>query len=300
MARESSVGGRMSTSKTYFIVPRDDFPEDGPIKLGNIIYKPTEPDESINVEELVEIPPNSKQSIHHYDWCQTIESIRDGRAGVLARYLDILGLGGNFGMSFGTTKVDQYRFRDLETICFTPSQAYVEDAVSKPGVRRFVENVRYAPVYMVTGLKIARGPDSQVMSRKSMIREGRANLSLPGVIGFSPIAFDAGDMSFRQSSSTNTSFGGSSDFVFAYRLGKITFCNNFGDYPVPKLQKFREGAMLAAGQDRDVDDSTVRINAQVTYEGEEAVAEDLSNQDTVTAIDEDDNTKCRCFIVPQK
>jgi hypothetical protein len=58
--------------------------------------------------------------------------------------------------------------------------------------------------------------------------------------------------------------------------------------------------MLAAGQDRDVDDSTVRINAQVTYEGEEAVAEDLGNQDTVTAIDEDDNTKCRCFVVRQK
>jgi hypothetical protein len=153
---------------------------------------------------------------------------------------------------------------------------------------------------MVTGLKIARGPDSQIINRKSMIREGRANLSLPGVIGFSPIAVDAGDVSFRQSSTTNTSFGGSSDFVFAYRLGKITFCNNFGDHPVPKLLKFKEGAMLAAGQERDVDDSTVRINAKVTYEGEEAVAEDLGNQDAVIAIDEDDNTKCRCFIVPQK
>jgi hypothetical protein len=289
----------MSTSRTYFILPQYDFPADGPIKLGNIIYKPTEPDESINAEELVEIPPDSKRSIHHYNWCQTIESIGDGRAGVLARYLDIFGLGGNFGASFGTTKVEHYRFGDLETICFTPSQTYIEDAVSKPAVKRFVENVRYAPVYMVTGLKIARGPDSQVTNRKSIIREGRANLSLPGVIGFSPIAFDAGDLSFRQQSSTNTSFGGSSDFVFAYRLGKITFCNNFEDCPVPKLQKFKEGAMLAARQDRG-DEGTTRITAKVTYEGEGAVAEDLCEQDAFIATDEDDNSKCRCFIVPPK
>jgi hypothetical protein len=213
----------MASTKTYMLVPHHDFPADGPIALGSIIYDLLDPGESVNENETIEIPADKKYTAHKYDWEQVIESTKDGRGGIWARCLIILGLGGNVGATFDTITVDHYRFQDLETAYFSPTRAYIEESVDKPGVRRFLEGTRYAPMYMVTGLKTVRGPGSQVTNKRSMVLGGHSNIGRVREMGSSPLILDSGDAVFHRASATHNSFGGSTDFVIGYRLCKITF-----------------------------------------------------------------------------
>jgi hypothetical protein len=284
----------MANIKTYILVPHHDFRADGPVVLGSIITDLLDPGDSLNKESIVEIP--SRYTSHKQDWEHTIEFIREGRAGVWARYLSFLGIGGNFGASFDTKTTDHYRIKDLETTYFSPTQAYVEEAVNKPEVRSYLKGSRYAPIYMITGVKIARGPGSEIISKKSLRREGHAQFSLS--VAGSPLALDAGDMMLHDASVDNTSFRGSSDFVIGFRLVKITFHETADGVRVPEQQKHIDGAMLSIKEGQTKGESYATITVKVRFDGDEAVADELREEDLITAIDEDDNQECRCFVLP--
>jgi hypothetical protein len=287
----------MASIKTYMLVPHHDFPADGPILLGTIILDPQQPGESLNEAEIPEIPPTSKYSCHKYNWEQTVDSTRNGNTSVWARCVNILGLGGSFGLGFNTVAVDHYRFADLETTFFTPSQDYIEKAVKTPKVRSFLEGARYVPVYMVTGVKIVRGPGSHVVSRRSIAQGGQANISVPSPMGAGGVVFDSGDVSFGQGGTANTSFNGSSDFVIGYRVGKITFQKVSEGDRVPRHQRHEVGAMLGISEGRANEDAPT---VKVILEEEEGIAEELHRQNMVAigAIDEADDKDCKCFVVP--
>lgn len=280
--------------KTYILVPHHDFPADGPIVLGSIITDLRDPGDSLNKESIVEIP--SKYTSHKQDWRHTIELRRDGRTSVWARYLSFLGLHGNFGASFDARTTEHYRIEDLETTYFSPTQAYIEEAVNKPDIRSYLKGSRYAPVYMITGVKIARGPGSEVISKRTLGREGHAHFGF--FMAGSPLTLDAGDMMLHQAGADNTSFRGSSDFVIGFRLAKITFYENAEGVRVPKQQNHTDGAMLGIKEGQTRGESCSTITAKVKFDGDEAVANELREEDLITAIDEDDGQECRCFVVP--
>jgi hypothetical protein len=284
--------------KIYMLVPHHDFPPDGPIVLGSIISDIRDPGNSLNREDIVEIPEDSKHKTHKYDWQHTIESTNDGRTGVWARCLSILGLGGSIGVGYDSRSLDHYRFQDLETVFFTPSQSYIEKAVNKDSVREYLEGSLYAPVYIITGLKIVRGPGAQVTSRRSHGQDGFAKFGLPGTIAGAHFAVDTGEVTLSHTDTENTAFGESSDFVIGYRLGKITFHKDGVGIQVPKYQIHKDGAMLGVKDDQNVGTSIPVINARVEFEGDDAVAQELLVEESIMAIDEDDNQECKCFVVP--
>jgi hypothetical protein len=286
----------MSGPKTYFLVPHYDFPADGPVRLGSLILDPQEPGESINEGKIVEISSPIYTSTKE-NWEQSIELSTNGRTGLWARCVNILGLGGNIGASCDATTVEHYQFRDLETKYFSPSPTYLTAACNAPGVRAFLKGTRYAPIYMVTSLKIVHGPDAEVTSRRSMAREGHANMGLHGLMGASPFALDAGDLSVRNARTATSSFDGSSDFVFAYRLGKITFSPDAEGVPIPKHQLHKVGAVLGVDEDGNINKRVGEFPRAVRFEGEEAILLELDEEKVLTAIDEDDEGECKCYIV---
>jgi len=286
----------MSGPKTYFLVPHYDFPPDGPIRLGSLILDPQEPGESINEGKIVEITSPIYTS-NKENWEQSIELSTNGRMGLWASCVNLFGLGGNFDASCDATTVQHYQFRDLETKYFSPSPTYLMAACNAPGVRAFLKGTRYAPIYIVTSLKIVHGPDAEVTSRRSRAQEGHANIGLHGLMGASPFALDAGDFSVRNARNTTSSFDGSSDFVFAYRLGKITFPPDAEGVPQPKHQLHKVGAVLGIDEVRKIDVRVDELPRAVCFEGEEAVLRGLDAEKLLTAIDEDDEGECKCLIV---
>ncbi|KAK6375848.1 hypothetical protein LTS17_007670 [Exophiala oligosperma] len=105
-------------------------------------------------------------------------------------------MGANFLRVFSVAKVSDLKFEGLETIKFVPSQQYILDSGLDEPVRKQLERKWFKKnVYMITGVKVARGPWAGVRV------EGE-------------IAVKVTD---------GVSWIGGSDFVFAIQLREIFF-----------------------------------------------------------------------------
>ena len=284
--------------KLYMLVPHYDFPPDGPIILGSIISDIRKPDDSLNQDDIEELPAGSRHETHKYDLQQTIESTNGGGTGIWARCLSVLGLAGSLSMHFDSRSLDHIKCRDMETVFFSPSPVYLKQAVNKECVREYLEGSLYAPVYMITGLKIVRGPGAEVTKRRSLIGDGSARFGVPGTMAGVPFAVDTGEVSLHHTNSENTSFGGSSDFVIGYRLGKITFHKNSEGAHIPTLQTHTDGAFFGLRDDKNAEASLPVITPKINFEGDDAVVRDLQGEELIPAVDDDDNQTCMCFVVP--
>ncbi|KAJ4856002.1 hypothetical protein T069G_09370 [Trichoderma breve] len=64
---------------------------------------------------------------------------------------------------------DVYHFDKLEEITFTPTKEYVTQSMNEPAVKDFVEGGGWDLVYMITGLKIVRGPEVSWQKSKNWV-----------------------------------------------------------------------------------------------------------------------------------
>jgi hypothetical protein len=279
----------MSPPKTWFLLPNNDIPADGPMVLGSIIPDLLDPTYILNVGDTV--PVDREYTTYTRDLNHSVKSSGGGSVGLLATFLSSW-LGGNFGASFNTTTTTHYRIQNVETKFFIPTPEYIEKAVSSARVLLYLKGSRYkSPLYIITGVKLTRGPNSFVISGRSAGHEGRTNVGIPGITPGS------GNFDSWQSNSEDSSFAGGSDFVIGYRLGKISFQKISGQDPIPSQQRHIEGAMLGAHSEKPMDNKGQTLPATVLFEGEDAVMEDLSENDLLAVIDEEDGTNCQCFRV---
>jgi hypothetical protein len=159
----------------------------------------------------------------------------------------------------------------------------------------YLEGSRFTPVYMITGLKIGRGSDSQITSSSSYTREAHINTGLSANVAGYPFVIDTGGVSVHQTGGKGTMFRGGSNFVIAYRLAKITFQQKADGTHASTHENYTVGALLGEDDDLSRDDE---LSLSVRVDGDEAVADELCEEKLVMAIDEDDNHECMCFIIP--
>jgi len=279
----------MSPPKTWFLLPNNDIPADGPMVLGSIIPDLSDPSYILNEGDTV--PIDREYTTYTRHWDHIVKSAGDGSVGLLATFLSSW-QGGKFGASFNTTTTTHYRIENVQTKFFSPTQEYIEKAVGSARVLSYLKGSRYkSPIYIITGLKLARGPNSFVTSSTSAGHEGQTNVGVPGITSGS------GNFASRQSNSEDSSFWGGSDFVIGYRLGKITFQKISGQDPSPSQQRYIEGAMLGAQSETTMKGKGPTLPATVLFEGEDAVTQDLSENGLLAVIDEGDSTDCRCLVV---
>jgi len=286
----------MSVLKIWFLVPDFDFPADGPLLLGAIINNPLRPNRIINEDSIADVPASSKRITHKEDWKHTVEIEQDGRIGILARFLGGL-LGEGLGGNFDERTINEYDIEDLETAHFSPTESYVNDAVGAADVQDFLKGSRFKlPVYMITGLKIARGASSQVLIRKRQVRGLHANTTFLGMPTGAPVEVDTGNIALRQTRNEESSFK-SSDFVIAYRLNKITFHKVAGQGPNAKQEEFIKGAMLGH-ENREVEAEHWSKTRHAAIQGEEGLVKELPASALAPAFDEENNEDCQCILVP--
>jgi hypothetical protein len=286
----------MSVPKIWFLVPDFDFPADGPLVLGTIINHPLQPNRIINEDSIAAVPASSKRITHKEDWKHTVEIERDGRIGVLARFLSGL-LGEGLGGDFDERTINEYDIKNLETAHFSPTESYVNDAVGAVDVQDFLKGSRFKlPVYMITGLKIARGGSSQVLIKKRQMRGLHANTTFLGMPTGAQVEVDTGNIALRQTRNEESSFK-SSNFVIAYRLNKITFQKVAGQGPNVKQEGFVKGAMLGL-ENRKVEAEHWLETRYAVIQGEEGLVKELPPSALTPAFDEENNEDCQCILVP--
>jgi hypothetical protein len=270
-------------TKTYFLLPSFDIPPppDGPIFLGHILLDPSDPTplNSTDRQPIAKVYPTWIT-----DFKATRGQFRDGKFGVWAQFLEMSRFGGELSTKYEKSAQDIYTFKRIDTTYFIPDKKYVEKSMEAEEVEAFMKEERYKkPVYMITGLKVARG--ARLESANKVTSGSKAMLGVDGPALIGPIA---------KRSKTRTeelSFGDSSDFVFAFRLRKIRYRR---DKKTIEHQPFNEGAMFGI-EEKD----SMRKSLKLEIGEDDASAEDIKDLEDSGMLDmatskekDDDNEDC--------
>ena len=271
--------------KTYLLAPTRESPPDGPIALGNIISSPFRPEDRLN----------SKLNTHDlpiYESYQTNFSLemgkrKAGRLGLWTIFLQSVGIGINLGGTFANEESETFKFERVETKYFTPDRRFVETSMEGDDVRDFLRKSKFkANVYMITGIKIARGASvtyTKLREKGLHVQIGIDATPMGVPIGLGP------NIKVKGGLKESTTFKSAEGFVFAYRLRELFYTRK------QELvdRQFDRGAMFGtdaaenfktAIEDETVGDVELQGIAEQDLGGEDI---DLDDEEVV---DDDDET----------
>jgi hypothetical protein len=278
--------------KTYFLAPNFDYPPSSTISLGRIWTNPSDPGSCLNPDDALTLP-----TIHHAwkgDWKNEKGTEHKGAVGIWARFLQVVGIDAEASVNWDRNDGGVYNFEKLETDFIDPSPAFVKDSALAPAVKLFIRQHDFKKsVYMITGVKIARGADVALTRSREAGTHMKAGVN--GTTAGAPVAVGP-EVTVSSKNSETTSFGGSSDFVFAYRLREIYY-----EKGQIKHKEHNKGALhgIDGGSPEVIDQSTVpKPLLEISgLAGEDISGEDLAITEEV-AIDEDDGEEC-AIITPK-
>ena len=212
--------------KTFILAPTRITPPDGPITLGNIIASPQYPEEKENEE-----PPVTKtQEIEVYEdrkkgWKDDQAEYHKIEGGLFAQLLRVAGIGGELDLRLGGSQNDTLSAVTLDTYCIYPTRSQFQQSVQDPGVKLYLDSNKLwkPPVYMITGLMVARGAAAinKALKERSMYTQTGVGLAAVGA----PITAGA-KIAASGGQKNEISFDESSGFVLAYQLTRIKVKRN--------------------------------------------------------------------------
>ncbi|ETS87208.1 hypothetical protein PFICI_01036 [Pestalotiopsis fici W106-1] len=231
----------------FFYAPTWDWPPEGPIKLGNVIRAVGEPEQPLFTAPLPaasEVFTSEKFNVEY-----TKEKLREGRFSILTKFLSILGVGINVGADWQDSNAELYGFKSVETTQFIPKEDYIQKCIEADAVRLYLDRSRYRkPVYIITGIKTVYG--ARAKSYKHKQHGGEVGIAVDGTIwsgGTAPLSVEPG-VGGKRVTTTETTWEGSSDFVFAFRVHKIHV--NRKTQAVDESHDYTKGALLDSKTDK--------------------------------------------------
>lgn len=272
--------------KTYFLCPNWDYHPDGPVQLGNIIISPENPAQALNgferqpPTESSMFPATSKIGV---TWSK--EKLRSGTYGLWTEFLSFIsGLGVDASVEHSLSLEQTFSFDSITTTEFSPTPEYLTQSMSAPAVVDYLKKSRFRKhVYMITALKIVHGAKAEAKNERSI--EGQLGATLDGTPSGVPVSGGPG-ISGKRNDRNITSFEGSSDFVFAYRLRKV-ITHRSGDMSIADYTK---GAMFGS-------EGQPTATQELPFIVEGLAAQDASAQDfgcghADEVLDGDDHCAC--------
>ena len=216
----------MRDRKTYFVLRTSDY-DVTHIKLGQIVTDMRLPYRALS-PPFTPVPQLSKafKENYRFDHSKAIA----GSLGIQAQIL--VQLGAPFGADVSGTRekdtIATWKIDRLETEFIEPPQKYVEDSVLKvPVVKNYLDEKKLTgSVYMVTGIKIAKGVSFTSRSKESRSVQIGATIDATAFSGAPASGGPYGKVTTK--SDVGESWTGCSDFVFAYRVQKISISWRYG------------------------------------------------------------------------
>ncbi|KAK4195217.1 hypothetical protein QBC40DRAFT_289428 [Triangularia verruculosa] len=213
---------RNTQQPTYHLAPNfttRPFP-DGPLDLGTVIedlqsFYPinqgtsriTVPDGQRYVDVKEDVTASTKAS-----------ASSSGEASFLAKVLDA-SIGGDASLGGQRSEENVYTVARLETVCFYPSPSYIKQCLQLPNVKDYLDMSNYkAPVYLITGLKIAWGATVSTERGRGFTGSVGASTQLP--TGLVDVEIGA-QAAVSRESGTISSFGKPADFVLGIQVLKL-------------------------------------------------------------------------------
>ncbi|KAK5993702.1 hypothetical protein PT974_07138 [Cladobotryum mycophilum] len=234
-----------NTAFHFYYAPTWDWPPEGPIKLGNVLASIQSPERPLCTAPLPndhEVFSSEKKEVKY-----SKAQFSEGKFSILTTFLKILGLGVEAGADWKKSQQEEFTFERIVTNQFVPRDEYIQRCIEAPAVRRFLDKSRYRkPVYIITGIKVAYG--AKAGSEQSVAHDGKLALSVDSAVlgGFtgnvSALAVEP-QVEHKSVASGSTSWQGSSDFVFAYRVTRVRVAKKQRGHVIDH-DDYTKGAML--------------------------------------------------------
>ncbi|KAK4169926.1 hypothetical protein QBC43DRAFT_306850 [Cladorrhinum sp. PSN259] len=211
----------MAATKTYYLAPNFSYHPDTSIKLGDIVQDPSDP--TIPLGSVQSLPPKETHLDLNASFSNTTS--KSVNAGIWAKFVEIASA--SLGGSTFKTTTNTYTMDRLETVYFRtqPSPELISETVKSStriqaamssGLSSFGTS---KPVYLVSGLKIARG--FRVESGIGHTRGGQVSIEASETItGGVGVGMEVGKESSWESRQEFSAAEGQ-DIVFAYQLHVI-------------------------------------------------------------------------------
>jgi hypothetical protein len=267
---------------SYIPAPNWDIPADSSVVvLGRMIKDPKNPESQIPKSNVVSIAPSDIQLGDKEDWHTTSTQFRSGKIGVWAKCLQIVGLGGDLSFSKLKSSLEDHKFGRLETKYFLPDE-YLKKALEDPFVQGYLEvNSGRKPVYMITGIKIARGASVSTEKKKDIGVDGKLGVDLTALAA-TPVSFGP-EGKLERNDRRKIEYSKSTDYIFAYRLTRLKLKKGGGF----SGKSYVSGAVFGNdGDEGEVDDDGKPISE--LYDVEDFDGEGVGIPDTLEEIQVDD------------
>jgi hypothetical protein len=213
--------------------------------------------------------------------------IRKGAYGIWAEFVGQTGIGGELCWSHESTGEDIYAFKQLDTMYFTPTVAYLKASMNAPDVADWIDGANFAPVYIVTGLKIARSPSVNMKKGNDWEFSGHLGLQDPAGV---PLRVGP-KINPSGSRKSEEGWEESDDFIYGVRVKKLVYKKrwlSFGKREDLKSMDYIRGATLVGDDDSESDEEEDIL--EIDFEGE------LERREEVREVEDGTET---FWILPQ-
>ena len=196
--------------KTYLLAPNFTLEPDGPIRIGRIIADPFRPTKSLS------IPQTEPTTATHTDFDSSYsrENSHALHGSIWAQFLQTASANVSAGISKDV--LTQYTMDSLETIRIKedPTDKEAAELANHPEVQAAINAgiLGSAPVYMITGIKVAKG--FRLTTQVARTREAQVGAN-------APITEDVGvgaEVGISRTVAVEDTLRSGSDIIFAYQL----------------------------------------------------------------------------------
>lgn len=271
-----NADGLKKQQPTYFVAPNfttRPFP-DGPLDLGTLVadLETCYPiNQGSSPSSRVPIPEGQRYADSKGDVRAAVKASAGAEASVLARVLD-RSVGGDASLKGQRSDEDVYTLRALDTEYFYPTPGYIRQCLRLRDVREYSEMADHkAPVYLITGLKIARG--ATVATDRSRELEGNAEAGIQVPVEPVDVQVKA-SAGVSKGSGVVSSFGEPADFVLAVQAQKIYYKRRFGfGEPTLATKRVVKNAVLVDDDDVPVEED----DAETDFDFADLDGEEVQN-----------------------
>ncbi|KAK4083736.1 uncharacterized protein Triagg1_1398 [Trichoderma aggressivum f. europaeum] len=228
---------------TYLLAPNWTYRPNGPIALGNIIVDPFRPQYAVSRPTK---PLPKTETATENNWVFETEKIRSVNVSIWTRLFNQLSI--KLGPNRQKTDTIKIVMESLETTYFRdePSMQDIHEIAKEPIVQSVLkaDSLFRSPVYMVTGLKIAKG--------FQLVHHGSSGRGLSAEIleSVAPDMSVGGNANIEITTATSKAFEAADDVVFAYQL-LIIKPKGWGSNTTFKLDDYRHKAAMLVDSNND-------------------------------------------------
>ncbi|PVH72790.1 hypothetical protein DL98DRAFT_520314 [Cadophora sp. DSE1049] len=227
--------------KTWIFVKGTEFNPGRSISLGQILTKPFEPSLPLLPDGPLPIPETSIERSFQTGVKSSSRTALGVSFGLWAE-VDLLPVSGNVGGKHERFQEEEWEFEKLESEITVPRLAEVQAGLEKPEIVAYMQRIKFdfrKRIYMITGVRIARGARSSSQSSKT--RGGNAKLMVDiTAVGGVPLKVGP-EVEVTRENEGAYSFDGAHDFVYAYRVCEVHYGKSVYTKSYNKGDSFADG-----------------------------------------------------------